>query len=313
MAARPFAVVPRCVAALAVVVVAAAVVVVVLAPVPPWPVTCADGGAAEAAILGVRHINEHHKHGFKFRLQEIVSSDYRQVPGGCDVVLSVKLVQTDCHVTNPKAHDRCDVFRQDERGAGATCTVELSVTSGVAAVTRHQCATRPDPSNEEMSWICPSCPGLLPLDDPTGAVAAQEAVIKFNRESKRRHYFTLLEMAHLTIEYIPSSGTMTLLKLALVETTCPREATHTFAPCTPLCPDRANHFFCSTSYYNLQEVLGELVCELYLPKNSTRLPAGEPEPSCGPLFHRSPEASACKAQLSDPDPSVHHICPFPLK
>ncbi|XP_061681024.1 alpha-2-HS-glycoprotein-like [Syngnathoides biaculeatus] len=305
MAALPFAVALLLSAALA---------AVLPPPGPPGPPVGCDAGAGPgAAVLAVRHINEHHKHGFKFQLQEILSSDFQQVPGGCDVVLNVKLAQTECHFTNPKPHDRCHLFRQDERSAGATCTVALSVKSGTAAVTKHRCATGPEPTNEEMSWICPGCPGLLPLDDPTGSEAAREAVIKFNRESKLQNYFTLLEVAHVTIEYIPASGTMTLLKLALVETTCPREAGDALASCTPLCPDRANHYFCSTTYYNLPEVVGELVCELYLPKNSTQLAAGEPEPACGPLFHQSPEASACKAQLSDPDPSVHHICPYPLE
>ncbi|XP_061538783.1 alpha-2-HS-glycoprotein-like isoform X5 [Phycodurus eques] len=172
---------------------------------------------------------------------------------------------------------------------------------------------RTEHTNEELMTICPSCPKLLALDDPTGASAVDAAATAFNRDGRRRNYFTLMEVARLTEEYVASVGTITWLAFALVETTCPREATSGFAACTPRCPDRANHVFCQTSYYNVHRQVGELSCETYPPKNSAALPAGEPEPVCRPLFHQSAEACVCQARLKKPDAAVHHICPFPLK
>ncbi|XP_061662924.1 alpha-2-HS-glycoprotein-like [Syngnathoides biaculeatus] len=281
---------------------------------PSWPaVTCDKENVTAAAIFGVRHINGKHEHGFRFKLQEVQSSKYQQVSGGCHIDVNVKLVQTKCHFTNPKPDDQCELWRRDERGAVATCSIEFWVMWGVAKVTRHECTTRPELTNEELETVCPYCPKLLPLDDPTAVKAVHDSVVKFNRESQHQNYFTLMEVAHVTMGSIPSIGTVTLLKFALVETTCPRGARNTFVPCTPRCPDRANHAFCQTSYYNLHRQVGKLECEFYPPKNPGPYPTDVPEPVCRPLFHQSPEACVCKARLNNPDHAIHHICPFPLK
>ncbi|XP_061681140.1 alpha-2-HS-glycoprotein-like [Syngnathoides biaculeatus] len=276
-------------------------------------VTCAKESVAAAASLGVQHINGNHKHGFRFKLQEVQSSKYQQISGGCHIDVNVKLVQTKCHFTNPKPDDQCELWRMDERGAVATCSIEFWVMWGVAKVTRHQCTTRPELTNEELVTVCPYCPSLLPLDDPTAVKAVNDAVVKFNRESKQEKYFTLMEVSHVTMGSVATIGTITSLKFALVETTCPREARNTFVACTPLCPDRAHHSFCQTTYYNLYRQVGELECELYLPKNPGPHPTDVPEPVCRPLFHQSPEACLCKERLKNPTHSIHHICPFPLK
>uniref|UniRef100_A0A3Q2XQL5 Alpha-2-HS-glycoprotein-like n=1 Tax=Hippocampus comes TaxID=109280 RepID=A0A3Q2XQL5_HIPCM len=232
--------------------------------------------------------------------------------GGCRVDASLKLVQTKCHVTNPKPHQECVPFRLDERGAVATCSVSLDVVSGVATVRKHRCATRPEHTNAEMAWICPDCPMLSPLDDPMGVKAAHQAVLKFNRESKHRNYFTLMEVSQITGGYIMTIGMLTWLKLALVETDCPRHAENTFAPCAPRCSDQASHVFCQATYYNWQDQIGELGCEFYPPRNSASRSPGMPKPKCRPLFHESREGFACKAQLGIRQPVIHHICPFPL-
>ncbi|XP_061680854.1 alpha-2-HS-glycoprotein-like [Syngnathoides biaculeatus] len=276
-------------------------------------VTCDKESVSAAARLGVQHINGNHKHGFRFKLQVVQSSKYQQVSGGCHIDVNVKLEQTKCHFTNPKPDDQCELWRLEERGAVATCSIEFWVMWGIAKVTKHECTTRPELTNEELETVCPTCPKLLPLDDPTALKAVNDAVVKFNRERKYENYFTLMEVAHVTTRSVVTIGTMTLLKFVLVETTCPREARNTLVACTPRCPDRANHIFCQTTYYNLHRQVGELQCELYLPKNPGPHPTDVPEPVCGPLFHQSPEACVCKARLNNPDHAVHHICPFPLK
>ncbi|XP_061635518.1 alpha-2-HS-glycoprotein-like [Phyllopteryx taeniolatus] len=285
-----------------------------LLAVPSLPaVTCDMESVAAAATLGVQHINRKHEHGFRFKLQEVQGSKYQQVSGGCHIDVNVKLVQTKCHFTNPKPDDQCELWRLDERGAVATCSIEFWVMWGVAKVTRHECTTRPELSNEELVTVCPYCPKLLPLDDPTAAKAVHDAVVKFNWESKHENYFTLMEVAHVTMGSVPTIGTITSLMFALVETTCPSGARNSFVACTPRCPDRAHHAFCQTSYYNLHKQVGKLECELYLPKNPGPHPTDVPHPVCRPLFHQSPEACVCKALLNNPNQAIHHICPFPLK
>ncbi|XP_057678767.1 antihemorrhagic factor cHLP-B-like [Corythoichthys intestinalis] len=275
-------------------------------------VTCSEESVKAAASFAVEHINKHHKHGFKFKLQEVQSSKYQQFSGGCHIGVNIKLVQTKCHFTNPKPHQECQLWRRDERGATASCSVEFWVMWDVAKITKYDCTTRPERTNDEMQLICPSCPKLLPLDDPIGVRAVEQAVHRFNQKSREQSYFTLLEVARLTLWNVASVGKVTWLKFALVETMCPREVKNT-RTCTPRCPDRAHHVFCQTAYFNTYNQVGELECDIYPPKNLEPLPEGEAEPVCGPLFHQSPEACVCKAKLKKPELSVHHICPFPLK
>nr|XP_061790258.1 HSF-like protein [Nerophis lumbriciformis] len=276
-------------------------------------VTCAEESVKAAASLGVLYINKKHKHGFKFKLQEVKGSTYQQFSGGCHIDVTLKLVETKCHFTNPKPHQECELRRWNERGAVASCSVEFWVMWDVPKILKYECTTKPERTNDEMIRVCPNCPKLLSLDDPRGLSAVEQAVKRFNQNSKYDNYFTLMEVAQLTEGYIITIGTITWLKFALIETTCPREAELTFASCTPRCPDRAHHIFCQTSYYNTHKQIGQLDCETYQPKNTEPLPEGQEEPVCRPLFHQSAEACACKAMLESPEVSIHHICPFPLK
>ncbi|XP_057678766.1 antihemorrhagic factor BJ46a-like [Corythoichthys intestinalis] len=275
-------------------------------------VTCDEDSVKAAASLAVQHINKHHKHGFKFKLQDVQSSKYQQFSGGCHIDVNMKLVQTKCHFTNPKPLEECPLWRRDQRGATAACSVEFWVMWDVAKITKYDCTTRPERTNDEMQLICPSCPKLLPLNDPIGVRAVEQAVHRFNQESREQSYFTLLEVARLTSWNVASIGNITWLKFALVETMCPREPKNP-RTCTPRCPNRAHHVFCQTAYFNTHNQVGELECEIYPPRNLEPLLEGEEEPVCGPLFHQSPEACVCKERLKKPELSVHHICPFPLK
>ncbi|XP_057678762.1 antihemorrhagic factor cHLP-B-like isoform X2 [Corythoichthys intestinalis] len=262
-------------------------------------VTCSEDNVNVAASFALQFINKHHKHGFKFKLQEVQSSKYQQFSGACHIDVNLKLVQTRCHISNPKPHQECELWRREERE-------EVNVSRPPKLC----CHER---TNDEMKLICPSCPELLPLDDPVGVSAVEQAVLRFNQKSEHSHYFGLMEVARLTSRKLVTIGTVTWLKFALVETTCPKEASNTLVACTPLCPDRAHHVFCQTAYYNAHNQVGELDCEMYPPKDSAPLTLGEREPVCGPLFHDSAEDCICKAKLETTDPAIHHICPFPLQ
>ncbi|XP_049580140.1 alpha-2-HS-glycoprotein-like [Syngnathus scovelli] len=273
-------------------------------------VTCSKESVAAATALGVQQINLKQKHGYKFRLQEVQGSKYQAVSGGCHIDVNVMLVQTTCHFTNPKPAEECGLWAKWDMGAVASCSIELWVLWRVAKVVKYQCTTRQEFTNAELVRTCPDCSGLLPLDDPTALQAVSEAVLKFNRENRYQNDFILMEVDHVQSVYYPRAFSRTLVQFALVETNCPRGA-QTFAPCMPRCPDVATHAFCKTIYDNHEQKLEELECEVYRPKNPTRHLTDMPEPECK-LFHNTPEAWICKDRLKNPEPSIHHICPFPL-
>ncbi|XP_051930012.1 alpha-2-HS-glycoprotein-like [Hippocampus zosterae] len=274
-------------------------------------VTCDSDDATAAANFAVHHINGVHKHGFKFKLHEVQSSAYELGEGACNIDINMKLIQSNCHITNPKHEDQCEVMMASERRAVATCNAKLSVMGVEARVVSHNCITKPELTNAEMARTCPDCPVLLPLNDMTSVQVVREAVKKFNRESNHQNYFALMEISRLTSGYIPSSGMVTWPKFVLVETTCPKHSRIVPEACSPRCPDRAHHAFCETSYSQGTAEVGQLQCELYLPKNTEPLPIGAQEPTCT-SFHDSPEDAACAEQLTTHEPAIHQICPFPL-
>nr|XP_057928413.1 alpha-2-HS-glycoprotein-like [Doryrhamphus excisus] len=274
-------------------------------------VTCEEANVDAAANLAVRHINEHHHHGYKFKLGETQGSKYEKVGDGCNIDLQLMLFETSCHFTNPKPAEDCEMWELGDRGASASCTSMLSVQGGVATVTRHQCTTQLAMSNAEMVMTCPDCPSMMTLSDPEVVNVVAKAVQKYNQESNNQHYFALLEVGRVLLAYIPSLGMVKYPKFVLVETNCPKNSRIAPEACTPLCPDRAQHAMCSTSYSTMNEATSP-ECELYPAKNSAPLGPGEKEPVCAASFHHTHEATACMSQVTNRDPALHEICPFPL-
>nr|XP_061790309.1 alpha-2-HS-glycoprotein-like [Nerophis lumbriciformis] len=273
-------------------------------------VTCDDDGGAAAASLAVRHINEHHKHGYKFKLDAPPASNFQQGPDGCQIDLLLKLRQTKCHVSNPKSHEDCEVMSLGDRGALATCNSRVDVIGGVATVISHNCDTKAENTNAEMVLICPDCPSLSPLDDETGVKAVQAAVKNYNQQHNHQNYFRLMEISQLTSYYIPGMGTFMSLEFALVESVCPKDSRIVLETCEARCPDRAHHAFCKTTYNIIGGEFGNLECELYLPKDISPLADGQTEPTCV-LFHDSQEDAACHHHVSSQQKEIHQICPFP--
>ncbi|XP_077574126.1 alpha-2-HS-glycoprotein 1 [Stigmatopora nigra] len=274
----------------------------------PPVATCDPEQASAAADVVVRHINGHHKHGYKFRLAEVLSSNYQPLADNCVIDLQLKLSQTNCHVTNPQSYDRCEVSAPTDRGASATCNIRLSVTGGAANVLHYNCDTQADPNNSELSMICPDCPTLTPLDSEVGRTAVQAAVRKYNQETNHLTYFGLMEISKLTSYYIPAPnfGTMMGLEFAMVETVCSKDSRMVLEACSPRCPQRAHHVFCKTAYKITGGEVDDLKCEMYPAIDNT--PLAE-EPKCV-LFHGSPEDEACHHQLTVHQKDVHQICPF---
>ncbi|WP_163938813.1 cystatin domain-containing protein, partial [Paraferrimonas sp. SM1919] len=144
------------------------------------PVTCSEESGAAAARLALHHINEHHDHGYKFRLSEIQSSKVKKVDGGCNIEQELDLLETKCHTVNPKHFEECEIRGQAEQMVMANCTVMMTVENSAAEVTKYKCDTRQVNTNMEMVKMCPDCPTLIPLNSPEGLKSVNEAVRLFN-------------------------------------------------------------------------------------------------------------------------------------
>ncbi|GAA6231928.1 alpha-2-HS-glycoprotein-like [Lates japonicus] len=201
-------------------------------------VTCSEDSGNATARLAMHHINEHHDHGYKFRLNEIQGNKVVKVGEGCDVTLQLDLLETVCHTVNPKHFEDCEI-RQETDQVMANCTVMVTVETGDAKITKYECGTRQVKSNREMVRICPDCPILIPLNSPEGLNSVNEAVKEFNKNNTNQHYYTLQEVGRIRSGYMMMAGMSYYAEFALVETNCPMGSRIIPEACKPLCPDRA--------------------------------------------------------------------------
>ncbi|XP_039667101.1 antihemorrhagic factor cHLP-B-like [Perca fluviatilis] len=105
-------------------------------------VTCTAESEAAAARLAMHRINENHRHGYKFRLQEIQGNKGEKTDDGCNLELQLNLLETVCHVVNPKHFEDCQIRGEAGRAVMANCTVKMSVKNNDANVTKYECDTR---------------------------------------------------------------------------------------------------------------------------------------------------------------------------
>ncbi|XP_025755184.1 alpha-2-HS-glycoprotein isoform X2 [Oreochromis niloticus] len=253
------------------------------------PLTCSEGNGPAAADKAVHHINEYHDHGYKFRLHEVQGNSVEQVDGGCNVKLQLDLRETKCHTTNPKPFEDCELRRETQRAVKANCTVLMTIKDGDATITKYECDTRQVNTNSEMVRICPDCPVLLPLNDSEGLKSVHEATTEFNKNTSNQHYYVLKEVGRISSGYIMTSGMNYYAEFALVETRCPMGSRIVIEACTPLCPDRARHAFCKSSYSSENGLLSN-DCDFYPAENTTALGPDEKEPDCRHHGRRPPHS-----------------------
>ncbi|GLD71166.1 alpha-2-HS-glycoprotein-like protein [Lates japonicus] len=266
----------------------------------------------------MHHINEHHDHGYKFRLNEIQGNKVVKVGEGCDVTLQLDLLETVCHTVNPKHFEDCEIRQETDQQVMANCTVMVTVETGDAKITKYECGTRQVKSNREMVRICPDCPILIPLNSPEGLNSVNEAVKEFNKNNTNQHYYTLQEVGRIRSGYMMMAGMSYYAEFALVETNCPMGSRIIPEACKPLCPDRAHHAFCRSSY-SRGNGLGSVECEFYPPLNTTALGPGEQEPICrhspiprGPPSHAGGGGSPPHAGGGGPPPHAGGEGPPPM-
>ncbi|XP_019936111.2 alpha-2-HS-glycoprotein 1 [Paralichthys olivaceus] len=239
------------------------------------PVTCNEDNSAAAARLALHDINEHHIHGYKFRLSGIKGNKMEMVDDGCTIELHLDLLETKCPTVIPKHFEDCETRYDSETIVKANCTVMMTVKSGKADVNRYNCDTR----KGEMIGMCPDCPSLISLSSLEGVNSVRKAVQKVNMNNTNMHYYVLKEVGRVLSGYIPSQGMFYAAEFVIVESHCPMGSRIVPEACEPLCPDRAHYATCRSSYTN-GAGLQSVECDYYTPVNTTALGPGEQEPHC---------------------------------
>ncbi|CAF91632.1 unnamed protein product [Tetraodon nigroviridis] len=151
-----------------------------------------------ASDLAVQHINQHHRHGYKFSLDDVSEAQLERVAGG--VASSCSAPEgDDVSRGRPQRAPGVRSRMMGERAVVANCSVLITVKDDNATVSRYDCQTRQEMTNREMMRMCPDCPTLLPLDDPKGLEAVQEAITEFNKNASNQRVFVLWEVGRISV------------------------------------------------------------------------------------------------------------------
>ncbi|KTF91965.1 hypothetical protein cypCar_00026451, partial [Cyprinus carpio] len=71
-----------------------------------------------ATLAAVRFINDHHRHGYKFKFVSLDSRSADEKTDPCGVILGITLEETECHIVNPKPLDQCNTRMETETRYG---------------------------------------------------------------------------------------------------------------------------------------------------------------------------------------------------
>ncbi|KAM9478429.1 alpha-2-HS-glycoprotein 1 [Salvelinus alpinus] len=245
--------------------------------------SCDENEKEPGARLAMLSINNKHFHGYKFQLSNITSSTVEKgLESDCKLHLDLDLKETTCHIINPKSFEECDIRQHHETQVNAHCNVTLSITEGIAEVSKHSCNTEPV-SAEKVIRMCPDCPVLLPLHSPEGLESVKAGLRQFNMDHNYTSYFKLMEVGRIISGYMMMTGMYYNAELAIVETECNAKSRIDTQACKPLCPDEARHGLCKSTLLGNGQV--DVNCEIYeaLNASSPRTPGR----GCGHPPHRS--------------------------
>uniref|UniRef100_A0AAY4BBZ1 Cystatin fetuin-A-type domain-containing protein n=1 Tax=Denticeps clupeoides TaxID=299321 RepID=A0AAY4BBZ1_9TELE len=255
---------------------AALVPALLAAPADKAPFSCAEDSKDAAAQAAERFINQHHFHGYKFRLHEILSSQVeKKGTPECELLLELNLDETECHIVNPKPYGDCEIRSFGETKVESNCNVTVTEKDGKPFIKKYACTTEPD-----IVKICPDCPTLLPLNDEKGLGSVKSAIEKFNKDSNQTSYFRLMEVGRISAGWMPM-GMSFFAQFAIVETNCPSKPMPAEQDkCRALCQEEARHGFCKSTLLGNGDV--SVDCEVYDVQNETH------------HHHSHPPSGACK-------------------
>uniref|UniRef100_A0A9J7ZXC6 Alpha-2-HS-glycoprotein 1 n=1 Tax=Cyprinus carpio carpio TaxID=630221 RepID=A0A9J7ZXC6_CYPCA len=250
-----------------------------------------------ATLAAVRFINDHHRHGYKFKFVSLDSRSADEKTDPCGVILGITLEETECHIVNPKPLDQCNTRMETETKVTAKCNVTVLSFEGKAIVACYICDTKPD-SHEILVTKCPDCPILLPLNDPNGLESMKTALQKFNKESNHESYFKLLEVGRISTKWM-LSGQGFFAQFAITETNCPKTVDYQKQKaCKALCGVKARYGFCKS--YRVGNEEPEVECEIYKAQNTTH-----------PMKHPAQSRKDCKFHGFPPPHFPGHNLPHP--
>ncbi|XP_076880277.1 alpha-2-HS-glycoprotein 1 [Brachyhypopomus gauderio] len=232
----------------------------------PASYTCPQEQDTNATNEALHFINEHHHHGYKFKLVNVDSRTAQEVDP-CEVVMALTLEETKCHIVNPKPFDECELRPIGQMKVTAKCNVTICGGKFKPGIKEYTCDTEPA-SVAELVRICPDCPILLPLHDPKGLESVTVALEKFNNESNHKSHFKLLEVGRITSQFNMMFGQSYFAEFAIVETECSdKNKTEDKTACQPLCDQEAHHGFCISSRLGNDDLTVD--CEVYEAQNTT--------------------------------------------
>ncbi|XP_023356640.1 alpha-2-HS-glycoprotein [Sarcophilus harrisii] len=259
--------------------------------VPVAPVRdpdCDDLDVEQAALAAVQYVNNNHKHGYKYTLNQVDKARvYQRRPTGEVYVLEIDLVETCCHVLDPTPLENCTVRQLTEHAVEGDCDVSVLKVDNQFMVLNAKCESSPD-SAEDVRKICPNCPLLAPLNDTKVVHAVEAALTAFNAQ-KHNNYFKLQEISRAQFSPLQSS---VYTEFVTVPTDCKPIDVIDPAACNPL-PNQ--HGFCKGT---LTEKVGggeDVVATCTVFVAVPAVPAPQPdgiESSLGPAVPAEPAVPA---------------------
>ncbi|XP_060098622.1 alpha-2-HS-glycoprotein [Heteronotia binoei] len=215
--------------------------------VPPKVPGCDDPEAEHAAAAALNHINQHMKHGYKFdlnRIEKFVQHERR--PHGKIVDLELDLLETTCHIVDPRPVENCTVRDRMNHAVEGDCDVKMIEINGQYKVVHTKCHSSPD-SREDLAKLCPDCSPLSSLNDTDVVNTAHAALAEFNAENTTQEHYMLLEISrgqHLHL----ARGVH--IEFAIVNTNCSAQhAKEHVDDCHVATGEHLHYGFCKASFH----------------------------------------------------------------
>ncbi|XP_056419182.1 alpha-2-HS-glycoprotein [Hyla sarda] len=284
-------------------------------PQPGRVVNCDDAEVHEAAIAAVQHVNDHHKHGYKYALNRVENVNVHSLASGEIYILELDLLETKCPSLSPTPLELCAVRPVIEQAVEADCDFKIQKQSGIFTVVGAQCKSELD-SAENIRRICPNCPFLAPMNDTQVVHAADVSLHKFNGGNSTAFYL-LHEIGRGSIQSGISNSVH--IEFVIAASNCTKDdANSGLFACVEETGDSAHYGACSGSVVKNQGAIDEDVvvqCTVYEPQPRKVAQAGAPQiPLASPQtngfqsrFHHNLRFSNLGPHSSESNSAEHHL------
>uniref|UniRef100_A0A8C3BBI9 Fetuin B n=1 Tax=Cairina moschata TaxID=8855 RepID=A0A8C3BBI9_CAIMO len=232
--------------------------------------TCDDTAVEEAADLALRQINADRREGYILRLYRIFSvREHPQEITGSVFYLILDVVDTECHVLSKKLWKDCTARPAHTTVYGqCKAIIYINQSRKIAHLNTYECVLQPVPPR--YIWaVCPDCPVDDCPTEPKYLEAAVQSLGKFNEESERTHYFSVLNVTRASMQWV--IGPAYFVEFVIQETSCSKsDSIADISKCKPLPSELAKMGFCKGSVVNsdLEDKQSVTIsCEIYSPQD----------------------------------------------